>query len=282
MFHPIFDFLNAGSTGIFVSVVLAMESFCRERRNSRKKATVDDYLEWLRREDQKELLSAQQQFMQVLAAHDETSQLLHEYLQILMSRVDGMCSSLTHIDEKVSALPKIEQKIDVIAEALTSGDEEPRVGKGQIAVSARVFEALAAGGKGAGVRVMMRHEGNNPQEGTLALRWVLGERSPEIMLADYVGDTAANRLSLILQNDASVSLRTFDANGTRYIITSRSYSEAEAITPVATWKGREIALWVNGKCCGRESMVSSFHYLGPVLLYGMDIDGVLSADRAQW
>ncbi|MCH8121354.1 MAG: hypothetical protein IIC00_16715 [Planctomycetes bacterium] len=46
-FIQIANFLDSGSTGIFVNLVLNVANFVGERKSIEESASVDDYLEWL-------------------------------------------------------------------------------------------------------------------------------------------------------------------------------------------------------------------------------------------
>ena len=45
-FIEIANFMDSGSTGIFVNLVLNVANFVEEKENIKESATVDDYLEW--------------------------------------------------------------------------------------------------------------------------------------------------------------------------------------------------------------------------------------------
>lgn len=274
MFQELLAFLNQGSTGVFVSLVVAMQSFLRERGRANSKATIDEYLEWLRRQRQSELVDGQQELLQRVSAGNEEAALGRDLLSRLLAQVAAIKNPLDAILERVSGN---NAKLDLIIEKLSVAHAP--LSEGQLAVSAQVLEALAAGVEGAGYRAILKHKGNNPGEGSLGLVWQIGTKSPHMMLVDYVGGITDNRLSLILNPDASICLRSFDGDGNEYVISSRSFENTQSVTPIATWKGRNVSLWVNGQQIGSETMRCAFRHLGPVLFQGIDIDGHLSADR---
>ena len=273
MFQELLAFLNQGSTGV-VSLVIAMKSFLWERRQAGSQATIGEYLEWLRRQQHSELVEGQQELLQRISAENEEAEMTRDFLSDLLAQVAAVKSPLDEILEKVSGN---DAKLDLILEELSAANAP--LSEGQLAVSAQVLEALVAGVEGAGYRATLKYKGNNPREGTLGLVWRVGMKSPHMMLTDYVGGITDNRLSLILNPDASICLRSFDGDGNEYVISSPSFEKAQCVTPVATWKGRDVSLWVNGQHIGSKTMGCGFEYLGPVLFQGIDINGSLSADR---
>ena len=281
MFETIASFLGAGTTGTFVSIVCAIQAYCRERKAAEHQATIDGYLEWIRRKDQKELLAGQHDLLTILEVENDNSKIVLDYLQRIMGLVDSSLSIVTDICQHTKRLPSMDEKLNVILEKLDRIESSP-MPKGQVAVSAKVLDVLASGVKGAGIRVTMEHKSDTSKVGTLFFLWLLGEKSPHLMLADYVGGIHQNRISLILNPDATLALRVYDGAGHRYELVSSSCAEAEYLAAFAIWKGRELSLCVNNTEYGPVNMSTEFEFLGPPLFFGIDIEGILSADSVRW
>jgi len=281
MFETIASFLGAGATGTFVAIVCAIQAYCQERKTAKRQTTIDGYLEWIRRKDHEELLAGQRELLSALEVEDENSKVVLDYLQGIMALVEDHLSIVAEICQHVELLPSMDEKLNVMIERLACIESSP-MPKGQVAVSAKVLDVLASGVKGAGVRVMMEHKSDMSKVGTLFFVWLLGEKSPHLMLADYVGGIHENRISLILTPDAALTLRVYDGEGNKHELVSSSYAQAEYVVVFAVWQGREFSLWVNNTEYGPVDMSTEFEYLGPPLFFGMDIEGILSADCVRW
>ena len=112
--------------------------------------------------------------------------------------------------------------------------------------------------------------------------WRLGDKSPRLMLADCVGGIHENRVSLILNENGSLTLRVYDGTGSAREITSPVHGSSEYLIALAIWRGRELCLWTNNKCDGAVCMDAPFQRLGPTVLFGIDIEGLLSAHASRW
>lgn len=147
----------------------------------------------------------------------------------------------------------------------------------------QVLQCLAQGLRGAGVKQIMdirpRRLGD---QGTLLLRWKLGTQSPRLMLADYVGEVHSNRLSIILNPESSLTLRAYQKDGSVVEITSATYQPHEWLDAVAVWERPQVSLWINGQQFGPSPLPAGFNSLGPLLLFGLDIENKLSADAVRW
>lgn len=280
-FENIANFFGSGGAGVLVTLVLGLEAYLRDRKKIGREATLRNYIEWLRRKEHKELMQGQQKLINALQAGDEQSSLLEDYVQRIMSHIKGHSDILRDIRVQIDKIANVDQKLDLVLSKISS-IEPPVIPKGQLLVSAKVLDFLSSAAKGSGIRVLLKHKGNTCKAGSLMVGWLLGEKSPNMMLADYVGGINENRLSTILNPDGSVSLRAYDSLGKEICITSASYANAEFIMVIAVWETKRVSLWVNGRQHGSANMSAEFDYLGPLLLFGLDIEGKLSADAVRW
>jgi hypothetical protein len=280
-FTQITTVLNSGSTGIFVSLVLSLAGFVTERKRSEKQATVDEYKEWLQSNKNKEFLEGQANLLLAIEGQDEQAQLLQSCIETVMRHIECHTEILSEIAEQTNLLPDMSSKINYMVDKLSQYDS-PTVKKGQIAVCARVFDKLAEGLVGSGVKVMMKKQLADVNEGTIMVVWKLGTQSPQMMLVDFIGSIHANRISLILNNDASINLQVYDSEHKKIEVISGAYPACQHLVILAVWKSRHISLWINGDKQGEGTMSRNFDYLGPVCLFGMDIEDNLSADGVRW
>ena len=281
MFETMAKILGASATGTFVTTVLGLHAYWRERSKSKQEATIEDYREWLRRKENSELLGGQRELLTVIEAGNDNAKIAQDYLQRLFALVERHSFDVASICDHVQRLPSMDEKLDAMIEKL-EGIDSPTVPKGQVAVSARVLDLLTSAVKGSGVRVTMEHKGDMSKVGTLFFVWLLGTESPHLMLADYVGGIHDNRISLILNPDTSLTLRVYDGAGNKQELVSSPNAKAEYLIAFAVWKERSVSLWVNNKEYGPVDMDTEFAYLGPPLFFGMDIEGTLSADGVRW
>lgn len=278
-FTQITSILNSGSTGMLVSLVLALADFISTRKNSEKRATVDEYIEWLLKQNHQEILDSQRDILAAIERSDETG-LPKSYVEKMLHHVEYHASILNEIVNHTILLPDMDSKLDYLVDQLSQTDS-PALLKGQVAVCAKVLDILCKGILGSGVKVMMDRQ-FNVDAGTIVVVWLLGTKSPHMMLADCVGSIHHNRISLILNNDASITLRAYDSNSLKVSVTSKCYEPCDHLVIFGLWKDQEISLWINGETQGSDSMSRTFDYLGPVVLFGIDIEGILSADAVRW
>ena len=278
-FTPITSILNSGSTGLLVSLVLALNDFISTRKNSEKQATVDEYMEWLHKQNNQEIMDSQRDILAAVERNEETT-LLKSWIEKILHHVEYHTSILNEIVDNTKLLPDMDSKLNYIVAKLSQTDS-PALLKGQVAVCAKVLDILCKGIMGSGVKVMLDRQ-FNVEAGTIVVVWLLGTKSPQMMLTDCVGSIHHNRISLILNDDASITLRAYDSNSLKVSVTSKRYEPCDQLVIFGLWKGREISLWINGENQGSDSMSRTFDYLGPVLLFGMDIEGILSADAVRW
>lgn len=279
-FTQITNFLKSGSTGIFVTLVLNVADFVGERKSSRKPVGIDDYLEWLHRPNHQEFLDRQRNLLDALRRQDEGAQLVRSSMETIIRLVEHHSDKLQQIVEQTKLLPDMDSKLDYLVNQL-SKEGAPGLQRGQLAISARVLDILSSGLVGAGVKVMMKKE-VNVHVGTVVVVWLLGTQSPHMMLLDLVGDIHQNRMSLILNSDASINLRVYDGDSHKVEVKSKSYPPGHQLVIFGIWQDRKISLWINGENQGSASMTKGFDYFGPVCLFGIDIEGTLSADAVRW
>ena len=178
---------------------------------------------------------------------------------------------------KVKALHHLEENIDRLDEAAQLLPQK------NLLVAKQVLKWLSQGRHGAGFSQIIDTPSQRlTDQGTLLLLWKLGNLSPKLMLADYVGDILSNRLSIILNPDSSLTVRACQRDGTVVEITSNSYPPHESLVALAVWKRPELSLWVNGQQFGPSPLLAGFDGLGPLLLFGLDVEDQLSADVMQW
>ena len=147
----------------------------------------------------------------------------------------------------------------------------------------QVLECLSQELQGAGVKQIIDTPPRRlADQGTLLLLWKLGTQSPRLMLADYVGEVHSNRLSIILNPESSLTLRAYQKDGSVVDITSDAYEPHEWLVALAVWERPQVSLWVNGQQFGPSGLPTGFDSLGPLLLFGLDIENKLSADIFRW
>jgi len=278
-FIQIGNSLHSGSTGVFVNLVLNLANFVGERRGIGESASVDEFLKWLQKQSKENLVNGHYNLLDLLGKEYEQSMLVREYIKTIILIVEDQRNRLREIVEQTRLLPDMDSKLNYLVEQL-SKKESPRLNKGQLAISAKVLDILTTGLVGSGVKIMMKKE-INANEGTAMVVWLLGTQSPNLMLLDIVGDIDANRLSVILNEDASISLRAYDGNNHKIEAKSVSYPPEYQLVILGIWEDRNISLWINGEFQGSASMSNCFNYLGPLCLFGIDIEGKLSADAAR-
>ena len=146
---------------------------------------------------------------------------------------------------KSNVVQQLEKKIADLEQAAQS---LPRT---HLPVARQILELLSQGRRGAGVSTIV----DTPcqqivDQGTIMLRWRLGNLSPKMILVDYVGEVRSNRLSIILNQESSLTLRAFQKDGTIAEITSNKYKPHESLVILAVWNQHELSLWVNGEQFG--------------------------------
>lgn len=270
------NILNAGSTGVFVTLVVGLEAYLRDRRTSKASATIQEYVEWLRREEHRDLLQAQQALVDKLNEGGEQSEVFQSHLERILQTVLGVRGELSEILRKVDRIEDVDRKLDFLIAQFPSATPN------QLVIDARVLDALTSGLKGSGIRVALKSPTPSIREqGTLMISWKLGTESTRLMLADCVGGIQENRLSLILNQGASLSLRAYSGDGMSATITSRSHASSEYLIGFAIWQGRDLELWTNDRRDGTVRMSAPFQCLGPTVLFGIDIEGDLSAQACR-
>lgn len=280
-FTQIINILDSGSTGVFVNLVLNVADFIGDRNGIVESANLDDYLKWLQKPINQKLFYEQQNLLDASGREDEQAMLIRASIEKVILQVEAQKNRLREIVKQTKLLPDMNSKLDYLVNQLSKNDSSG-LHKGQLAISAKVLDILTKGIVGSGVKVMMERGGLNIQEGTAMFVWLLGSQSPHMMLLDLVGDIDRNRISLILNEDASISLRVYDGVGHKIEVRSGNYPPGHHLIILVVWKDRNISLWVNGEFQGSSSMTKSFDYLGPTCLFGIDIEGKLSADAVRW
>jgi len=272
--------VNTDSTRAFVDLVLNVSSFISQNKSSVGDLTVEDYMEWARKRYAQGFDSQQPSLLNVLEGEAGQASVVKACINDVMIAVQDQSDRLGEIISHTTLLPDIDSKLDYLIEEL-SRKESSLLREGQLAVSARVLSALNEGIIGSGARIMMQKR-IDPREGSAMVVWLLGTQSPHMMLLDLVGDIRTNRLSVILNENASIGIRAYDSAGKDIKLVSDRYSTGQRLVIIAAWKDCRLALWINGDLQASATMSRRFDYLGPVCLAGLDIDGVLSADAVRW
>ena len=279
MFQSLLKLLKpeAGILGLLVSLL----AFLRDRRKSKGDVSVQHYLEWVRRKDHTKVIDGQNEILTVLEGSGEHAEAARTCLEGIMGNLQRNDEAMGRVEGELEGLTTVQAKQDKILDTL-SRFEAPGIPKGHLLVSAKVLESVISGVQGAGARILMQEKPDLSKAGTLVFAWLLGDRSPHMMLADYVGGVNASRLSLLLNEAGSLTVRAFDGSGGQVKITSAEYQPRDWLVAFVSWCGKELCLWVNGTKQGRAEMAVPFDTLGPLLLFGIDIEGDLSADAWRW
>jgi len=278
-FVQILNVTDPNSTGVFVDAFLSMARYVSETGHSVGNYNVDGYVEWIREQPGESRTNVERSLVDVLGRNDEQAKLIREHVQTVLSVIKDRVTELETIVEHTKILPQMNSKLDYLVETLSERGLS-YLRPNQVAISARVLNRLTAGLVGSGVKTMeMKTVG---REGSMMIVWLLGTESPDMMLLDFVGDIDSNRLSVILNRDASISLRAYDAAGGRTEIKSREYAPKDHLVVMVVWKDHDLSLWINGKLEDKVVMDEAIDYLGPTFLLGIDIDGELSADAVRW
>lgn len=280
-FVQIVNFLDTGSTGVFVNLVLEVATFVAEIESFGKEPSIDGYLEWVQKQREQGFVNGNHNLLDVLGRGDEQAALVRGYIETVILRVNEQRDRLNEIVKHTKLLPNMDSKLDYLVNQLSKKDL-PSLRKDQLAISAKVLDIFTKGIVGSGIKVIVEKELINAHEGTVMVVWLLGTQSPHMMLLDLVGNVNTNRLSVVLNEDASIGLRAYDGAGNKREVESNIYPAECRLVIIATWKDRDLSLWINGELQGREAMSKSFDYLGPVCLFGIDIEGELSADAVRW
>jgi hypothetical protein len=279
-FVQIGNSFHSGSTGVFVNLVLNVANFVGERTGIGESASLDEFLKWLQKQSKENLVNGHYNLLDVLGKDDEQASLIREYIKTIILLVEDQRNRLGEIFKQTELLPDMNSKLDYLIDQLCKNNSL-NLRKDQVAISAKVLDILTTGIIGSGVKIMMKQK-VNAHEGTAMVVWLLGTQSPHLMLLDLVGDIDTNRLSVILNEDASISLRAYDGNNHKIEVKSVSYPPEYHLVILGIWEDRNISLWINGEFQGSASMNKAFDYLGPLCLFGIDIEGKLSADASRW
>ena len=271
---------SSESTSLFVSIILSLEKFARDRKSLDGPVEVDDYLEWVYEASDSSFLKEHSTLFEALNKQDDHASLIRSYISNMLRIVIDRKSAIKEILENTNKLPDINSKLDFILDQL-SKKNLPYIKGEQLAISAKVLDILIEGVVGSGFKAVLKKV-NIAHQGTTMIVWLLGTQSPNLMLLDLVGDIHSNRISLILNDDSSVRLRAYDASGDSVELNSISYLPGDHLVIIATWEGKEVSLWVNGKHQRSGTMTEDIDYLGPACLIGLDIEGMLSADSVRW
>lgn len=199
-FVQIVNVLDAGSTGVFVNLVLNVANFVAEKESFGEGPSVDSYLEWVQKQREQDLVNGNHNLLDVLGRGDKEAALVRGCIETVILRVKEQRDRLREIVKHTKLLPNMDSKLDYLVGQLSKKDL-PSLHEGQLAISAKVLDILTKGivdiltkgGVGSGAKVMMGQE-INAHEGTAMVVWLLGTQSPHMMLLDLVGDVNTNRL----------------------------------------------------------------------------------------
>jgi|GEM_PF-2186412 len=200
-------------------------------------------------------------------------------LDELASRLHRVCVQ----DDRIFKIYVVEmqQRILTMLEASQKATEKA-IPASHTPMHQAVLQSLAKGLRGNGVQSLTEYmDEKRSTAGTIVFAWRLGTQSPDMMLLDRVGGMQVNRISIILQADSSVRVRTYDSAGIEHNLYSRSFAPGNQLICFIRWQEGEIELFINGERFGKTRF-KMFEYLGPLVLFGIDIDGRLSADAVRW
>ncbi len=270
---------DASSTGALVELVLNVATYIAacDRNDA---PTVEGYIDWIQAVGMQSSHTLLNNIVAALSGHNEQASMVRSSIDNVIIAIQQQRDELERIVGHVKLIPDINNKLDYLISEL-SEKESSTLQEGQLAVSARVLSILTEGLVGSGAQTIMG-KSVNAKEGTAMVVWLLGAESPNMMLLDVVGDIDRNRLSIILNRDASITLRAYGNQGNSSELVSGTHAGGQRLVIIATWEGRNLSLWINGKLAASGLMKTGFTYLGPLCLFGLDIDGRLSADTVHW
>lgn len=233
-------------------------------------ADVSGFLKWITEEVSDSFSEELKRIIKHLADNPTAAENILKYLRKHL-KADSLHEQITLINNKLGQLASTLNIADI------SQKENHR-----LAVSARLLEIVSRNLEGVGVRVPNLNSAfKNPSEGTIGFRWRIGDKSPNMILVDFVGGVLENRISVILNSSGSLSLKVYDSLGSDLMATSKPYTSGSVLQVIVTWKNRKISFWVKGQLIARQKLRKIFNVPWALLLNGIDIEGKLSADTGQ-
>jgi len=273
--------LDHGASGIGVGLLVSLLGYFRSTKIEKKDASIDDFTRWLDHNRHKEIIEGQNNLLEILQGDGEAANIIKNNVQRLITHLQSFDHKIERIAQKVELLPTIENKVDLIIEEI-SKRETNSLKLGQVAICTKVLNIVTNELVGAGIKVVLESSTDMVKAGTILVCWQTGSKSPNMMLLDMIGNIDANRISIILNNNNSISLRVYDALGKHYVCTSEPLPSNQYFCIFTSWNNDAFSLRINGSRQGEFIVDTPFDYLGPFCLFGMDIDGKLSAEGIRW
>jgi hypothetical protein len=251
----------------FVSSVLR---YFRTREQRSADTTIRDYVEWVRRQEH---LQTTEGLKDIVDALDTNKKMFGELFSDIKQQVD----LLTRVASHVERLPKIEEHVAKLVAAMESEASNAKE-RHRLLVSLKLLDAIAGQAKGTGVSI---NSLPNPEAaaagGTILLRWRTGDRSTDLLLAEFVGGVLDNRIGIVLNSDSSFLARVLDDLGSSSVIRSRPMGFDRHTHVAVTWTYEGFSLWVQDELAGTSRIPGGLRRLGPYLFVGIDIDGLIGA-----
>ncbi|MCH8044674.1 MAG: hypothetical protein IID44_13250 [Planctomycetes bacterium] len=197
----------------------------------------------------------------------------------LATKLHALCVQ-DDVLSKVDSAEKQKRMIELLEEQ--AAKKPNRLPASHTPMHAEVLRCLTNGLRGAGYRSVGEYlDTDQAESGTIMFVWKMGTRSPNMMLMDVVGGVRVNRISLILQKDSSFRIRLYDSAGQEKNVVSKSFEPEAEVTIFVTWQSGQLNLNFNGEHLA-SSPFKPFENLGPLTLFGIDVEGTLSADDVMW
>lgn len=271
--------LNSGQCGILVSLLLTLIDFVQTRKSNDKNLNAESYTQWLI-DNQTALVIDQLDDLKDKLKNLVEGPEIKSIINKLICHMDENKNILNEIKNETSKIDILEKKLDYLVSSFDK-KESSIFKKGQIGVCSEVLNILSHGLEGAGLKTILNHS-VSPENGSIMLVWLTGRKSPNMMLVDYVGSIEKNRISIILNDNNSLTQRSYDCNGKQYFINSPILPIGYQLVIFVIWEENKIQFWIDNNLIGSIEMKNGFEYIGPVFLMGIDIEGKLSADSVRW
>lgn len=273
--------LDRGVTGISVGLFISLLEYFRTTKNDKNNDSLNDFTRWLDNNRHSEIIEGQGVLLEILKSEGKDVDIIKCLVQQIISHMQSFEKQIEEIAHKVELIPSLVGKVDTIIDELSRKDTDS-IKKGQVAICSKVLNIITNELVGAGIKVIQDSLASMASEGTIYVCWQLGTKSPNLMILDLIGSIDTNRISLILNEDNSVTLRVYDGVGKSFTKTSVPFPPSEYLVIFAAWNKNIFSLRINGSRQGEFIVDRPLEYLGPFCLFGMDIDCKLSAEEIRW
>lgn len=123
-FIQIANFLDSGSTGVFVNLVPNVANFVGERKSIEESASLDDYLEWLETQGKQGLVNGHSNLLDILRREDKQGKLVRDCIETVIFSVEDKKNMLREIVEQTELLPDMNSKLDYLIDQLSKKDSQ--------------------------------------------------------------------------------------------------------------------------------------------------------------